>query len=689
MAYGVKYRVEYKDQVEVLKKIDIEELDYSGSVTDCVPGEDPLEIEMPALSTVFDPVIALGASIRMISTSNMMFLGLHTSNPKKYRTRIYEGTASDPFWLGYINTEVFNEPYSMLEDYEVSITCNDGFAILERFKYLDGGNKYSGLDTKWSILQKILTVLELPYKYLFFACEHTPDDVSIGSSETLFHQLKVDQANYYDESDEAMTCLEVLKGLLAAYPLQIRWHDGSLYIYDPSMLADASFNAKKFDNTGTFIESVVITRNLDISNNDCEWDSDDQAIDMIAGNSRQKIRFSPYAYERAVPYTDITDEDNWSGTGVWTKEQHPTKEYIYTYYLTGISGVSGFILGTLGSLSGRKSEPESTPDIYIKGTYGNGANPGNLFFQNDTSGIWVSGVSGSSILFKAKVFVRTKDWEYDNVLDDGYIVKGLYFKIAVEVGGKRPYAEDPRSSYTWIESTTLFFYKRVSDQGKDIADQWVDVEFQFPWNFPGGEVVFKVYDDFKAYDDIFKTWNDDPLTTQVKEVRFKDIEWEIIDVEDPGEGGRIGMDYDTAALNDKEYTGKINEDFTEEAPEITLIHADGIDIADRGALYKIDKSYTSGWRKPGDSTSCLLVEILLRTIISQYRDSLIQLSGTLTASNMLTGTGCLGFFNTIQDTDYLSTKKLICIQGVYNDFKRTLNGTFLEIKQDDLSIVIE
>jgi hypothetical protein len=687
MAYGVKYRIEYKDQANIDTKIDIEELDYSGAVTDCVAGEDPLNIEMPALQTIFDPVIALGATIRMVSSINMMFLGLFTSNPKKYRVRIYKGSSSDPFWLGYINTEVHNEPYSMLEDYEVSVACNDGFAILERFKYLNGGVKYAGFDTKWNVLQKILAVFELPYKYLYFACEHTPDDVTIGSSETLFHQLKVDQANYYDESDEAITCLQVLEGLLSGYPLQIRWHDGSLYVYDFSMLADASFNAKKFNYAGTFLESVVITRNLDISNEDCEWDSDDQVIDKIAGNSKQKIRFSPYSWDKAVPYTDLQDPANWVGTPAWTLYEKSGDPQANIYYETGVLVPQGFGLGSEATFMGRREDMNSTPDMYIKGDYGEG--PGNAFFQNPVPPQIVCSVSGSSILFKAKVFIRTKAWEYDSD-EESKVVKKLYIKVAVEVNGLRPHSDNPRAAYEWIESSTDFFYVGVSDKGGNISDRWIDVEFQFPWNFPAGKVNFIVHDDFKAYDDVMKDWEDQELTDSiVSEVRFKDIDWVIIDVEDPQSGGRIGMKYAPAALDDKEYTGEINEDFTQEAPEITLIHADGINVADRGAIRKSDKSYTSGWRKPGDSTSYLLADILLRTMISQYRDVLIKLSGTLTASNMLTGAGCLGFFNTLQDTDYLSTKKLICIGGVYNDFKRTLNGVFLEINPDDLSVVIE
>jgi hypothetical protein len=684
MAYGVRYRIEYKDCANVDKKIDIEELDYTGARTDCEAGEYPLQIEMPGINNVFEPVITTGATLGMISTSNLMFLGLYSINPKKLRVKIYAAAATDPFWLGYVNTEVYNESYAMLQDYEVSISCNDGFAVLERFKYLDGSAHYTGFDTKWNILLKILAVMGLPYKYLYFACEHSADGVTVGSTETLFHQLKADQANYYDEKGDPMICMEVLKGLLASYPLQIRWHDGSIYIYDPSMLADASFSAKKFDASGTFISSGTISRNLDISNEDCEWDSDDQAIDRISGYSKQVIRFSPYGYDHAVPLIDLADEANWTGTPVWTLFQQSGHPDIY--YLSGITAVAGFTLG-VGLLSGKRENLSSTPDIYIKGTYGSGS--GSLFFENTTAGIWLAGVEGSSILFKAKVFVRTKTWEYDDN-EESERVSMLVFKIAVEIGAKRPNFVN-FSYYEWITSTTLFINIPIYNSGQSIADQWVDVEFPFPWNFPSGEMVFKVYDDFKAYAERSDFLEDNPLSgSVVSEIRFKEIEFVVIDVKDPPYGGKMfGAKYEPAALNDKEYTGRVNEDFANEAPELTLIHADGINVADRGGIRKSDKSYTTGWNKPGDSVNHLLAEIHLRTIISQYKESLVQLSGTLTAVDIMTGANCLAFFNTIQDTDYLSTIKLICTGGVYNDFKRTLNGTFLEIKQDDLSIVIE
>jgi hypothetical protein len=689
MAYGVHYRIEYKDSADIDKKIDIEELDYTVPVIDCEAADDPLGIEQPVLKSVFDPVITAGATIKMLSTSNMMFLDLYSKNPKKLRVKIYQNGASDPFWLGYINTEVYNESYARIQDYPVTVTCNNGFSVLERYKYMNGTAKYTGFASLWTILQRILTVMDLPYNFLYFASTLVPDDVEIDSDETLFHNLFIDQANYYDESEEPKTCLEVLEEILKSEGLQILWHDGSLYIIDPALLYGSSFSAKKFNSSSSFIESVAISRNLDISNDDCEWNESDQALDIASGYSKQKIHFSPYSYEWAIPSTDLDNEDNWTGTPVWTHYERPPLGDCDIEYLSGITAISGLTLGPMTILSGKRDKESATPEIYLKCEYY--PTWTHIRFQNVLSGILVNGVRGKSILFKCKIYIRTKEWENDDEGEPGRIEAGKLY-MSVQVGDKKLYFNGGWEGYSWLDNST---YKKESfiptySFRENLADNWRDFEFRIPWNFPGGEVLFTVYN-LKAWASIYDpVYENPPLDNgTVKEIRFKDIEWKFIDVGSPGDNGVILGDVKEAEFNDKEYTGKLDEDFMNEAPEIELTHADSDGIADRGALRKPDYSNTDGWRKTGDSTSYRLVDILMRSITSQYRESLHKLTGTLTASALMSGTGCLSFFNTIQDTDYLGERKFLCLGGVYNDFKRTLNGTFLEIKEEDLDIVIE
>lgn len=688
MAYGQSHRIEYKDYKGIDTKIEIHTLDYSGAVTDCEVAEDPLNIDIAPMSpNIFIPVIGTGASITLNSAIGGQFMDLFTINPIKRMVKIFKNNAGYPWWLGYINVEQYEEGYHLEKDYPVTVTCNDGFNALNRFKYLDeNGNKYTSLETYWNILERILTRMGLPFNYLYFACRTTYEGISVSTDETLFHVLKADQNNYYDEQEQPFTYRKVLDSILSSFGLQIRWYDGALIIYEPQMLADEEITVKTFDEHLEYVGTDGATLNFNISDGDINWDNSDQKLGVTTGPSKQDIRYSPYAWDKPAEVFDIADPANWHGTPVWTLAETPDHQY-ELYYLTGITGVEGFSLGTyMKRLSGKKVLETDEPEIYIEGYY-NGV--GGKFFSNVIVDRWLAGVKGSSILFKGKIFFRTAQLERNPHVPTRAVK--LIIKISVEVDGKRPHRANPASPWEWITSTTDFFYIEAYHEthGEVISDKWLDFEFQLPWNMPGGRLELTVYDDVKAYDSITSWITDTPLGGPgYLNIRFKDIDYQVIDVADQDDDGNIGYQVAEAARDDKKYSGKINEEFLQEGEEITLLHADAVNCSDRGGIRKADSSFTTLWKKTGDTNYYPLTYLLLRSIISQYQESLVRLSGTLEADSLMSASGP-NFLFTIQDSNYLEGRKMMFTGGTYNDFYRTLNGTYDEIKQEDLTIVVE
>jgi hypothetical protein len=199
VAFVQSHRIEYKDCADVDSRVEFHEDGYGGSVVDCELCEDPLNVDIaPMDPTVFIPVIGSGATIKLNSATNGQFLNLYTIDPVKRMVKIFKDNQANPWWLGYINAEQYGENYSRLEDYPVTINCNNGFNVLSRFKYLNGAAKYTTLETKWAILTRILARIGLPYQYIYFATKLSCAGVTVGAGETLFHQLKADQLNYYD-----------------------------------------------------------------------------------------------------------------------------------------------------------------------------------------------------------------------------------------------------------------------------------------------------------------------------------------------------------------------------------------------------------------------------------------------------------------------------------------------------------
>lgn len=685
MAYAVKYRIEYKDNRGTNKKIDILENGYTGDVVDIVPGEDPLQIDAPDLVTMFDPIVFIGATINVLSASDLQLTNLYSIDPKKYMVKVYAGSATDPFWIGFLNTEGYREPYTTLADYPVSLECNNGFSVLKRFKFLSAsGDRYTGFKSYWQILEILLDKMGIPFLGLGFASGIKPDGVTIAANETLFHKLKANTENYYDESGEAMNCLQVLEELLKPFPLQIRQHCGYLYIYGPNALASSSIAFKMYGPTLAYTGTINLDRAFDIATEEVFWSSDDQKLEYISGACKQKITYSPYCYEEAAEYVDISDAKNWTGTPVWT--QYGSGEGTY-YKMTGITSVAGYAMsGALTSFGGRATviggrDNEGDDEYFFQRPYGDGVSVGVEFLRSLYSR-HLAGTRSSCVRVHGKIFVQSKEFYSD---DQPVGISSVTFSYAIKCGNK--YANFNGTDVEWQDSQVKYNGRRVRLLSSPVCDDWMDFSITLPWNLPPGNLEFVFYDDFRAYQPSRRGYTPTVIGDRIQRILFKDIRFIICDCIgfDSGLCSNLGP----AELKDIEFTGKINEDFENEASAISLIHGDGVNVADRGAIFDPNLAYVTGWRDTGDTESYELKDLLLRSIISQNRETNLQLSGTVDAPGMFESVSALGFFSVLEDSARLTGKRLACIGGSYSDFYGTMFGTFREIRANDLTIEVE
>lgn len=678
MAYGVKYRVEYKDSAGVDKKIDIEERDFVGDRIDCAACEDPMNIDIPAFKK-YVPVVPTGCNVNVESASNMMFLGLYTIDPQKVRLRCYAGAASVPFWVGYGNPEVYGEPYSRAINYDVALYFNDGFATLERYKYLNGTAKYDTLETMWNVLVRIIGKMGLPFEYVYFACRHVCNGVSPGTSETLWHNLKIDQQNYYDESDKPMTYLQVLEALLTSFGLQIRWHNGSLLISEAQMMFDANFSAKRYNSSFTYVDTINLAFNFNISASEINWDNEDQVLDKIGGYSRQKIRYSPYIFQTLIKNKDLTNRFMWTGSESWSLDAYGVAR------MTGITAVTGFTMGANVSLTGhRKTFLDTEQDIYFEKSI-----PGN------SSGVMVTttgvanaaAMSGQLMKIMGEVYIRSIPHEYSTNLKT--TVRRIEIPCTVEVDGKGPYV-DGFGVWQWSSGYTLWTsaFVYLEDTEVTLCDRWVKFEAWVPPGMPGGNIVLKVFTPMLFAElsggsrILGSSWS-------VGRYRIRVIDLTCFTADTIYVGSSLTNVTNIKELtgDDVSYEGTLNEEFINEADEITFLHSDGVNMIDRGAIRKLDGNLTNAWQK-GSGTSYRLPDILLRMIISQYKDSLTTLNGTLEANALMGSNGGPVFLFTLQDTDNLGSAKLLFAGGTYNDFYRTLTGNYEEVKEDNIGVAI-
>ncbi len=683
MAYTLSHRIEWKDREGVDSKVEILEDGFTGGVTDCVPAEDPLLIDIaPMDPTIFMPVVGKGATINLVSETNGQFIGMYTLDPIKRMIKCFKNGNASAWWLGYINVEQYGEEYSRLTGYDVTIHCNDGFNALYRFKYLNGTNKYDTLATMWTVLTRVLARTGLPYQYIYFASKISCSGVTPAANETIWHNLEVDQNNYYDEQDEPMTHRAVLEELLKSKGLQIRQECGSIFIYEPQMLADASFSAKRFNGTTyAYVDSVSVSRNFDISDGDTDWEEEDSLVDIKSGYSKQRLRYSHYMPEGAIKEVDLANRFIWTGTETWGEDAYGVVR------LSGISAITGITLNAgVTALTGHKNPSSDEEEIYIE----RAERVADATWMN-IEGYFVGRRAGQFMCITGEVYVKTRTWEFSG--EDPVVASRieLYMNIEIESAGIRYMIG---SGWIWNDpyysnSFGVTVYKNEDELS--ICDRWVPFTLVVPWTVPGGKAMFKFYDPDVFAEMAGGSRLDD--TDGIKEVRVRNIQCRVREGGTEEADGSVsnGQGAKEAVTDDELFTCNLNVNFMNEAPEITLFHADARNITDRGAIRKTNGDYTTGWRKTGDTSDFKLAHLLLRSIISQYQESNIVLSGTMEADALMDANGGPNFLHTVQDTDQpqCGTKKLMFTGGQYSDFNRTINGTWEEIRVEDITVSVE
>ena len=684
MAHAQSHKIEYKDRAGIDTLIEIWDEGYVGAITEGEASEDPLVVDIaPMDPTIFTPVIGTGATIGVFSVTDGQYLGMYTKDPKKKMVKIFKDNKANPWWLGYVNTEQYGEDYSMLENYQVSINCNNGFNILNRFKYLDGfGNMYIVPDTKWTILTRILAKAGLPYQYVYFGTRISCTGVVVGAGETLFHQLKANQLNYYDEEDEPMTYRQVLEHLLASYGLQIRQEQGSIFIYEPSMLAEANWSARRYNGTTyAYIDTVNVSANFDISNGDINWDNEDAAFDTTSGFSKQKIRYSPYMHRDAIEEVDLADRDLWTGVEAWANDAWGVAR------LSGITAVKNFLeLSLHAHLGGHRKDAASEEEIYFEKTIDDEGGVVTLTEAINKSRR-VTGIdNGQYLMFECEVFIRSKADEYGT--DPSVMARSIRVPFYARVGDKGATYNGGTGVYDWADGNGDERIAYIGSNFSDtICDKWHKVRAYIPWNLPGGVLSIVVNNPR-----IYLWYSADRLYAADGLISTRLRNFKVSIYKDGGcaAGGLVLNSGKGIEVSDDDalYTITLDEEFINEGTEMTLYHGDAINITDRGGILKNDNSFTSAWSKTGDVSTFRLIDLLLRSIASQYQNTLDTLTGTLEADALMGVNGGPVFLHTIQDTDYLGTPKLMFTGGAYNDFDRTINGTWLEVKQEDVTITV-
>ena len=225
--FGLRYFAQLRSKYKgVFWRVEIAERDYSGPSEEMeFAGGSPLSITWENRGDEFYvPVKASEATINVMCRDNFHFIGLFTSDPRKFRVSIYRNTVL--YWRGFVVADLYSESFTS-PPYEVSIKAVDGFNLLSNVQLLDTDfTQLSGRLSLWELLTRCFSLLELD-----LSISDWMDLYAEGMSESLspLRQVYVDMARLYYVYEDP-TYRDALELCLRPFAGQIFQSGGSLHI---------------------------------------------------------------------------------------------------------------------------------------------------------------------------------------------------------------------------------------------------------------------------------------------------------------------------------------------------------------------------------------------------------------------------------------------------------------------------
>ena len=152
MAYGVKYRLEFSDDLENPKKIEILKNNYSGTVLPIIAGGDPCVISWEGDDNFYNPIIGSQCTLNLFVTDTVSYDNFHEFNEREYQVKISYKDSSNNYqlyWIGWLVVDQFTESVTT-KPFPITLTAFDGLGTLDAYDmFLDDSSAGSVNARTW------------------------------------------------------------------------------------------------------------------------------------------------------------------------------------------------------------------------------------------------------------------------------------------------------------------------------------------------------------------------------------------------------------------------------------------------------------------------------------------------------------------------------------------------------------
>ena len=405
MAYGVKYRLEFSDDLENDKKIEILKNNYSATVLPLIGGKDPCVISWEGDDNFYNPIKGSQCSLNLFVTDTVSYDNFHEYNEREYQVKISYKDSSNNYqlyWIGWLVVDQFTESV-ISKPFPITLTAFDGLGTLDAYDmYLDDSS--AGLVNARTWIWRTLSNLDLELDI------YISQDIFIrnpsSTIKTIYDVMNIDPYTLQKDKYNVNTAKKVLEQILKITNARIFQSFGRWYIinnssYSAQSIKTASASTAQGGNIPTGIRAA-------------------ESASLVA-NGTELIKFDIHNYFGSYQSTVTVDMLKQVPSQLLPIENSLTKEYLRPlnefiithetsqYLETNVFTNSGFENGTAGwttySNTGSTSPGELSTDFAKQGnqSYKNSQFQGNETGTRKTLTKTASVVNSSHLGYKLNV----------------------------------------------------------------------------------------------------------------------------------------------------------------------------------------------------------------------------------------------------------------------------------------------
>ena len=598
MAYGVKFRLEFSDDLENGKKIEILKDGYTGTVYDLVGTNDPLQISWDQDDNFYDPIIGSTCQINLFVTDTTNYDDFYIADEREYKIKIsYKDSSNNyqTYWQGWLLVDQFQEAVTTTP-YPITLRGYDALGSLNGFTQpltTSSGVQITG--SFMVFIHEILENIDLGFD-IYVSNDIQKDGASSGYN--VIDQVSCGADSFFSDGVDPKNCKEVLEQILKFTNSRIFQSYGRWYIINNSSYSEQSVkdSSASTANGGTIPTGIRAAETASLQANN------DEDIKYQIYNSD-----GVYQSTSTVDVLSIVPSDLQPIGNNLTKEYlRPLKEYIQSVNMTGffstnIIGNSGFEFGTSGWTLTNSSVVNNFSfqgDASLKST--------NLKTSASATGVtatllnYIDEAGSDFIGYKLKL---------NNFFNStSSVVRGFRWQVkavAFVLPGDPPVATRYWSGNTWTTTTTINEVNIVNNR------RWKSYDFTAP-ALPNGSwrLYFNLYDPFQT-----------GSTSGFTDTHWDSIILDKVYINADGQRSEIFQKFDLLQFVRKR-TGNFSG----------ILNLDGLILTNQ------EYSKISGeFYRSRDKTNYLksIEQITTQQVINDYRDFVIRYEGDLYNNNVL------------------------------------------------------